>query len=277
MLEERCLSWVGRTAPKESVVDVRRLADRGVAGPPLTADQIVAYYEAYHRNRPHFPDPVEVLELLDRYLQPGVRCVDIGCGDGEPVGVRAKQRGCEYVGVDIATEAIRKTAARGLDARLVRDSSSLPFEDGTFEVGFLLEVLEHLFDPQATLEEVRRVLVPYGVLVVTTPNVAYWKRRFDLALRGRWNPYGYSRAVEEPWADPHIRFFNPGALRRLLVKAGYTVEHVGGHSGSLIGDMPLLGRMFFPDGSRASPTYRRLEARAPGLLGCFLHAVAIKP
>jgi SAM-dependent methyltransferase len=247
-----------------------------MAGRP-PSDQITAYYEAYHHERSQSADPIEVAELLDRYLQPGLHCIDIGCGDGRRVGVRAKQRGCAYVGVDIAGEAVRKTAARGLDARLVEDSSSLPFPDETFEVGVLLEVVEHLFDPEATLEEARRVLVPGGVLLVTTPNVAYWRRRLDLALLGRWNPSGYSLAVEEPWADPHIRFFNPSALRRLLVKVGYTVERIEGHGGSIIGHLPWIGNALFPEGLRASPHYRRLESVAPALFACFLHAVAIKP
>jgi SAM-dependent methyltransferase len=245
--------------------------------PPSLRGAIARYYELYHREPRTFVEADEVRALLDRYLQPGVRCVDIGCGEGEPVGVRARLRGSRYVGVDIAAAAVRKAKAKNLDVCQIADASSLPFADDTFEVAFCLEVIEHLFDPESALREAQRVIVPYGSLIVTTPNVAYWRRRLDLGLLGRWNPLGYGKAVEEPWADPHIRFFNPGSLRRLLAKTGYQVEHLGGHGGSIAGDLPWLGHALFPYGARASPPYRRLEELAPSLFGCFLHAVGVKP
>jgi SAM-dependent methyltransferase len=235
--------------------------------PPRRA-AIASYYEAYHRRRRSFTEADEVLELLNRY---------IGCGEGRPVGTRARLRGCRYVGVDIAAEAARKTRAMDLDVCQIEDASSLPFADDTFDVAFCLEVMEHLFDPEAALREARRVIVPHGSLIITTPNVAYWRRRLDLGLLGRWNPLGYEQAVAEPWADPHIRFFNPGSLRRLLVKAGYEVEHLGGHGGSIGGDVPWLGHALFPQGARASWLYRQLEELLPSLFGCFLHAVGVKP
>ena len=78
--------------------------------------------------------------------------------------------------------------------------------------------------------------------------------------------------------DPHIRFFNAGALRRLLTWCGFQSIRVGGHSGSLLGDLPWMGRRLRAGRDlRTSSLYRVLETTAPSLFGCFLFAVARKP
>jgi SAM-dependent methyltransferase len=240
------------------------------------------YYDRYHQqdvrcfDLVHFRDPL-VYAILDAAIAPGARCLDIGCGDGHAVGPWARRRGLEYVGVDIAPSAVEQARAQGHDARLIEDSASLPFDGGTFDAVTCLEVAEHLFDPMATLVEAVRVLRPGGVLCVSTPNVAYWRRRADLALLGRWNPFGYSLAVDQPWGDPHIRFFNPGSLSRLMARAGTEDVRVAGTGGGLLLDVPWLGGRLRARGHHASPAYRALQTAAPSLFGCFMLATGRKP
>jgi SAM-dependent methyltransferase len=230
---------------------------------------------AFHRPRLRSPVLPAVDRLFQRYIRSGFRCLDVGCGDGRAGGLGLKPYGVEYLGVDISQNAVEAARARGLDAFQIADSTALPFADAEFDAALCLEVIEHLMYPQLTLAEIFRVLKPGGVLLLTTPNVAYWRRRLDLALLGRWNPFGYSLAVEEPWADPHIRFFNPGSLRRLLTGSGFIRPAVAGHSGMLLGDLPWIGRRI--RGEQGSPLYRVFERLAPSLLGCFLNAAAGKP
>ena len=53
------------------------------------------------------------------------------------------------------------------------EESQFPYDDATFDVVLFCEIIEHLLmDPVHTLREIRRVLKPGGLLVVTTPNVA---------------------------------------------------------------------------------------------------------
>jgi len=246
-----------------------------------TGDQLQGYYDLYFNDlwrpfeRPNQPAPHRVAELLRRHVFPGAHCLDVGCGDGR-VGRLVTDHGGTYVGVDISERAVAATRERGFEAWHVEGSDTLPFSDQSFDVVLCLEVIEHILFPDRTVREILRVLRPGGVLIATTPNVAYWRRRLDLALLGRWNPFGYSLAVERPWGDPHIRFFNPGSLRRLLLEVGFAPVLVGGHSGSVLRDLPWIGRRLAPpDG--ASAFYRRLEDAVPSLFGCFLNAVAVKP
>jgi hypothetical protein len=103
------------------------------------------------------------------------------------------------------------------------------------------------------------------------PNVAYWRRRVDLALFGRWHPYGDDQSVQAPWRDPHIRFFNRGAMARMLRQSGFGKVEVRGHGGAFLRDVPVLRRLGRGSVSRG---YRAFERLAPALFASRLHAVA---
>ncbi|HET9847208.1 MAG TPA: class I SAM-dependent methyltransferase [Candidatus Dormibacteraeota bacterium] len=255
-------------------------------GTPGGPRNLADYYDRYwlpeeerprDAARPQLPStlPPAVDRLLQHLIPSGSHCLDVGCGHGRAAGLPLTARGCSYIGVDISASAVAEARSIGLDARQIDDAAELPFPDREFDAVVSLEVIEHLVFPHHAVAEMVRVLKPGGVLVVTTPNVAYWRRRLDLALLGRWNPFGYVFAVEEPWADPHIRFFTPGALRRLLGLAGLSEIEIAGHGGSIIGDIPWIGKRLRQ--REGSPPYRVLERRAPALFGCFLNASARKP
>lgn len=219
------------------------------------------------------PDP-GALALLDPYVGPGTKLLDLGCGDGRALGAWTSDRGAQYTGVDVSTTAIGRAQAQGLDCRAIESASALPFPSCSFDLVACLEVLEHLFLPQEAAAEALRVLRPGGLFVVTVPNVAYWRRRADLLLLGRWNPLGDDRAVSEPWRDPHLRFFTPATLLYMLQEVGFSPVRGGGHGGALLRDLPWVGRAL---GKSPRVLYRALERRFPGLLAYRAHAVVRKP
>lgn len=235
------------------------------------------YYDTYWSEagfRPVGGDLTPPLRgLMDRFIAPGSRCLDVGCGDGQTVGPALQERACRYIGVDVSETAIGQATAAGLDARLIKDASELPFDDGSFDVGLMVEVLEHLFQPHLAAAEMYRVLRPGGVLLVTVPNVSYWRRRVDLAVLGRWNPFGDDLSVAQPWRDPHVRFFNPGSMRRMLLQAGFTTVGVEGHGGAVLRDLPVARRFWK---GRPSATYQAAERLLPSLLGLRVGAFAVK-
>jgi len=246
----------------------------GGAGGDSTAE---GYYEAYWSPdgyRPRGELEPRVRRLIETHIVgAATRCLDVGCGDGVRYGTWLRERVGEYVGVDISRTAVEAARGLGLTVRQIDDVSELPFPDATFDAAICLEVLEHLYQPQLAASELLRVLRPGGVLIVTVPNIAYWRRRLDLFLFGRWNPIGDDLSSDQPWRDPHIRFFTPRTLRRMLSRAGFDPVAVGGHDGALVRDITGLRRLAGPMPSRP---YRSVERLVPGLFGHRIYGVARK-
>jgi methionine biosynthesis protein MetW len=243
------------------------------------ASEIAEYYERYWTAARGLiniaPANGPVVERLRQLVTPRSSVLDFGCGDGVTIGTWLAANTARYVGFDISRAAVSQARALGLDARVTPTDDRLPFPDGSFDLATCLEVLEHLFEPQIALAELRRVLRPGGAIFITVPNLAYWRRRLDMVVLGRWNPVGDSLSVEQPWRDPHIRFFTRRALMRLLHAAGFEQVDVRGQGGSLLAELPGARRL--SRSGTASRSYRALERSFPGLFGGHLSAVARAP
>ncbi|MEU7923977.1 methyltransferase domain-containing protein [Micromonospora sp. NPDC049801] len=114
------------------------------------------------------------VDALD--LRPGHCVVDVGCGPGTDLGRLADAVRADglVVGVDrdprMLAEAGRRLADRPRIDLRVGDAHALPLDDISMDRARIDRVLMHVEDPAAALAEVRRVLRPAGVLVVTEPD-----------------------------------------------------------------------------------------------------------
>ena len=228
------------------------------------------YYETYWSEGGHCPIGV-LSEDLRRVFELHVRrdsvCLDVGCGDGRTAGVWLSEHAKSYTGVDVSSGAVGMARSLGLDAICIDDAADLPFTDASFDVVVCLEVLEHLFDPQAAALEIARVLRPGGTLLATVPNISHWKQRVDLAIRGRWDPRGDALSHAKPWRDPHIRFFTPRSLASMLAQSGFDHVSVAGRQGSIARNFRHLERFAR---SETGPLGCWLVERIPALGGGLL-------
>jgi len=108
--------------------------------------------------------------------------LDVGAGDALFSGLVART-GARAVALDpepSAVECAKKAIAdAGLAASVTcvqGNAEKLPFPEGSFRAAMLLDVIEHLRNPVRALAEIRRVLVPGGVLLAATPNWRYGRR-----------------------------------------------------------------------------------------------------
>ena len=122
---------------------------------------------------------VETSPYIALYEQPGLRgllppvagrrVLDAGCGAGRNC-VWLVEQGAEVVGLDASPEMLRRARERAPAAALsVGDlAAPLDFEDSSFDVAIASLVMHYLHDWVPTLRELRRVLRPDGVFVLST-------------------------------------------------------------------------------------------------------------
>jgi len=101
----------------------------------------------------------------------GRSVLDAGCGTGYGSAILADAGASEVIGIDIAADVVTGTAGTH-EAVSMRagDVRALDFPDGRFDLVVCFEVIEHLDDPMAGLDELARVLAPDGLLLVSSPN-----------------------------------------------------------------------------------------------------------
>lgn len=152
----------------------------------------------------------EVLGKLER-LAPSKTLLDVGCGRGEGVSV-AQNCGWQAMGIDLAPGAIRIAQAHGLNCRnLDFFSSGLDVE--RFGLIVMSEFLEHVPQPGRFLARAHELLVPGGVLYLTTPNFGSLGRRVHGEL---WSPLFIG----------HVAFFNRRTIANLAQRAGFRVARI---------------------------------------------------
>jgi SAM-dependent methyltransferase len=104
-------------------------------------------------------------------LKPGTaggRALDVGCGVGKVVQ-RWIAAGIEGYGVDVSEPNIQR--AQKITPRCqIYDGRKLPFKDGFFHCVGSLNVLEHVEQPETFIDELVRVVMPGGRVVISSPN-----------------------------------------------------------------------------------------------------------
>jgi ubiquinone/menaquinone biosynthesis C-methylase UbiE len=190
------------------------------------------YYEQLWERLPEGLEPDRFerrRSFLLGQVQRGDRALDLGCGAGEFTAALA-EAGVDTVGADVAEAALARARARHPELQfvLVPFDGPLPFEDGSFELVWAGEVIEHVADTTAWLSEIRRVLRSGGSLLATTP------AHGPLALAR----VALSRRAYAEHFDPrsdHLRFYSRETLAALLADFGFeaiSMRSAGGAPGA---------------------------------------------
>jgi SAM-dependent methyltransferase len=174
------------------------------------------------------------------YLRWDAMVLDLGAGAGIVPQMDFSGLAGQLCGVD--PDAVVLTN-RHLDVRKVGSGESIPFQDATFDLVFANNVLEHLPDPNAVFQEVRRVLKPGGIFVVKTPNrfhyVAIVARLTPLRVH-RWVNRLRGRSESHTYTTKY-RANSLGALRRLATAKNLKIVEM-----NLIEGRPEYLRLFWP-------------------------------
>ncbi len=153
-------------------------------------------------------------ELFERAAPQSL--LDVGCGEGVLIQEWAQRLEGRVVGIDLEDDTIQaewaKRQAPNLEYRIMK-AENLPFADDEFDVATAIEVLEHVPDPEHTVEEMARVAK--GHLIVSVPREPLW-RMLNMA-RGAY--------IKDLGNTPgHLNHWSKRSFVKLLSRHGEVVE-----------------------------------------------------
>lgn len=183
-------------------------------------------YKDYLSDRAHIEEKFRaVLEHVER-IAPRGRLLDVGAGPGLLVAL-AGERGWVARGLELNPWAAEYARSQlGADVSVGRlEQAQLP--DASFEAVTMLDLIEHLADPGATLAEAARVTAPGGALALLTPDAGSVVSR---AMGRRW--------PEAQRAPEHMVLFSVRGLSTLLRRHGWAPA--GWHSVGKTSSPPTL-------------------------------------
>lgn len=193
--------------------------------------------------------------------------LDVGCGTGQVVN-RLAADGLEAIGIDISPVGIRlSNAARSSTEAsfIIASSYKLPFRDNIFNAVGCLDVLEHLSLPEQCIDDMIRVAIEEGKIVIASPNLlcpiyaknprralSMMKTLFQRLFNSERTPTFEHR---EPVLDDSetdierdldaITLLDPSTLKRLLVRRGIKITSQSSYLGSkktieILSRLPVL-------------------------------------
>lgn len=157
-------------------------------------------------------------ERIGRWVEPGTRVLDLGCGDGALLGYLRDVRQTRGVGVEISDERVIACVERGVEVvQQNLDEGLALFGDQQFDTVVLSQTLQAVRQTEHVLREMVRV---GRTGVVSFPNFGYWPHGWSI-LRGRMPVTG-----QMPYAwynTPNIHLCTLKDFEDLCSKLGLTI------------------------------------------------------
>ncbi len=173
--------------------------------------------------------------------------LDFGCGFGDLLR-DARDQGFETYGIELSSFALSKARAVGLDVRPYKSLKTIATFKKKFDVIIGMDVVEHLLDPHAFMQQAYTSLTPGGILALTTMDMK------SLIARLMKNQFEDAKRID------HLYFFSKNNLIELLQKVGFEILEV-----------KSCGRTFSLQllASRIQPNFPTLSKLAKGFLVIF--------
>lgn len=182
----------------------------------------------------------------------GKRVLDAGCSAGGYLAVARLMGASLAVGVDLDTDALRRShvwnSTHDLGTNVASaDVAQLPFRERSFDIVICSEVLEHVSDPQPVMSELVRVLRPGGWAAISLPNVVSYHWGLERRILRTIGRAVLRRAPLDRDYLQHMEFPVWRTLR-MVRDSGLKIEKVAGPN-----CLPLNRTHVMPQLSRAWP------------------------
>ena len=151
------------------------------------------------------------LEMIDEWIQPNIRVLDLACGPGEFLHHLIENKKVSGYGLEIGPDDLNTCIEKGipvLDQNI--DEGLQNFDDQSFDLVLMTHALQQFRRPDLLIDEMLRI---GKECIITFPNFGHWRSRLHLALKGRMP---VSDFLPYNWYDtPNIHFFTFEDFERL--------------------------------------------------------------
>jgi 2-polyprenyl-3-methyl-5-hydroxy-6-metoxy-1,4-benzoquinol methylase len=147
--------------------------------------------------------------------------LDLGCATGQlGYNLRKLNKAHELVGVEIFKEAADH-ASKYYEKVFCGDIEQINLNyEGYFDFVICADILEHLRDPWNALRRIHGCLKDDGHILISIPNVRYWRVLRNLIFRGLWE-YVDAGILD----NTHLRFFTRKSFLKMLEEAGFNIQY----------------------------------------------------
>lgn len=192
-----------------------------------TSDKGLKYHQDKFNYQQLKPNNIDKIQL--DMIPEGSNVLEIGCATGYMGEYLVQKKQCTFLGVEAEQEPAIAARKRGLNILFglieedaVKDKIDAHIEEhGPFQIIFMSQVIEHIANPEHTLEALKQWMHPGCSLVISTCSIAHWRCRFRL-LWGTWKYEDYGT-----FDRSHLRFFTISSFRELLEQCGFAVTEFG--------------------------------------------------
>lgn len=192
-------------------------------------DKLAArWWDPDGESRPlHDLNPVRAAYVAERVALQGAKVADVGCGGGLLSEALARD-GAQVTGIDLGEKVIEIAKLHLYESHLtvdyrVQSSAELAAaEPASFDAVCCMEMIEHVPDPEALVNDLAAMLKPGGRLFMSTLNRT--PAAFGAAILGA----EYLMRLLPRGTHHYAQFLKPSELARLLRHAGLELEDVSG-------------------------------------------------
>jgi len=161
------------------------------------------------------------LKIIQQWIEPDVRVLDLGCGDGSFLAHLKSEKNIFDCGLEIDPDNINLCLRAGVNVIEQDMNKSLAnFRSDSFDTVLLAQTLQTVERPDILVEEMLRI---GKKCIITFPNFAYWRHRLKLVSQGNMPQ---SSALPYEWYDtPNIHHCTIKDFDTLCEERNITILH----------------------------------------------------